>query len=74
MSELPELPLEPWEATKETLHLWTQIVGKVRLASTPPQNHWWNAPLLRKADGLGRGVGIAHRFPHLQVSGARIRS
>lgn len=52
MSELPELPLEPWEATKETLHLWTQIVGKVRLASTPPQNHWWNAPLNVDTRGL----------------------
>ena len=52
MSELPELPLEPWEATKETLHLWTQIVGKVRLASAPPQNHWWNAPLYVDARGL----------------------
>jgi hypothetical protein len=41
MSELPELPFEPWEPTKETLHLWAQTVGKVRLAATPPQNHWW---------------------------------
>jgi hypothetical protein len=45
MSALPELALEQWEPTKETLHLWAQIVGKVRLATTPPQNHWWNAPL-----------------------------
>ena len=52
MSELPELQLEPWEATKETLHLWSQIVGKVRLASTPPQNHWWNAPLYVDTRGL----------------------
>ena len=52
MSELPELPLEPWEPTKETLHLWMQIVGKVRLASTPPQNHWWNAPLYVDTRGL----------------------
>ena len=52
MSELPELPLAPWEATKETFHLWTQIVGKVRLGSTPPQNHWWNAPLYVDTRGL----------------------
>lgn len=52
MSELPQLPFEPWEATKETLHLCTQIVGKVRLASTPPQNHWWNAPLYVDTRGL----------------------
>jgi hypothetical protein len=49
---LPELPLEQWEPTKETLHLWVQIVGKVRLAATPPQNHWWNAPLYVDARGL----------------------
>src|SRR5215211_824730 len=52
MSELPELPFEPWEPTKETLHLWAQIVGKVRLATTPPQNHWWNAPLYVDTRGL----------------------
>lgn len=52
MSELPELALEPWEPTKDTLHLWLQIVGKVRLAATPPQNHWWNAPLYVDTRGL----------------------
>ncbi len=52
MSELPELALEPWEPTKETLHLWLQIVGKVRLAAAPPQNHWWNAPLYVDTRGL----------------------
>lgn len=52
MSDLPELPFEPWEPTKRTLHLWTQIVGKVRLASTAPQNHWWNATLYVDTRGL----------------------
>jgi hypothetical protein len=52
MSELPELALEPWEPTKDTLHLWLQIVGKVRLASTPSWNHWWNAPLYVDTRGL----------------------
>ena len=52
MSGLPELPLERWESTKETVHLWAQIVGKVRLAATPPQNHWWNAPLYVDTRGL----------------------
>jgi Family of unknown function (DUF5996) len=52
MSDLPDLPLEPWESTKETLHLWAQIVGKVRLAATPPQSHWWNAPLYVDTRGL----------------------
>src|SRR3954468_10274823 len=41
----PELPLAEWEPTFRTLHMWTQIVGKVRLGLTPLQNHWWNAAL-----------------------------
>ena len=49
---LPELPLEAWEDTKTTLHLWSQIVGKVRLASTAPRNHWWNVTLYVDIRGL----------------------
>jgi uncharacterized protein DUF5996 len=49
---LPELPLSSWEPTKTTLHLWSQIVGKIRLASTSPRNHWWNAPLYVDVRGL----------------------
>jgi hypothetical protein len=49
---LPELPLADWEATKTTLHLWVQIVGKVRLASTAPRNHWWHVPLYVDVRGL----------------------
>jgi len=50
--ELPELPLTEWEPTKNTLHLWAQIVGKVRLASTAPRNHWWHVPLYVDVRGL----------------------
>jgi hypothetical protein len=49
---LPALPLDEWEETKDTVHLWTQIVGKVRLASTAPRNHWWHAPLYVDVRGL----------------------
>ena len=49
---LPALPYADWSDTKDTLHLWTQIAGKIRLASTPPQNHWWNVPLYLDARGL----------------------
>ena len=49
---LPALPLDEWQATKDTLHLWAQIVGKVRLASTTFRNHWWHAPLYVSARGL----------------------
>lgn len=40
----PSLPLEEWEPTKNTLHLFLQIVGKIRLALFPRQNHWWHVP------------------------------
>jgi hypothetical protein len=48
----PPLPLEEWKDTYATLHMWTQIVGKVRLALTPMVNHWWNVPLYVNACGL----------------------
>jgi hypothetical protein len=48
----PMLPLEEWSKTRDTLHLWTQIVGKVRLANTPLVNHWWNCTLHVNARGL----------------------
>jgi hypothetical protein len=50
--QLPELPLSEWEATKNTLHLWAQIVGKVRMASTAPRNHWWHVTLYVDVRGL----------------------
>ena len=45
-------PADGWEQTKTTLHLWAQIVGKVRLASTAPRNHWWHVPLYVDVRGL----------------------
>jgi len=48
----PALPLAEWKDTYATLHMWTQIVGKVRLALTPLVNHWWNVPLYVNARGL----------------------
>src|SRR5579864_7099053 len=48
----PPLPLQSWKDTCATLHMWTQIVGKVRLALTPKVNHWWNVPLYVSSRGL----------------------
>lgn len=53
---LPPLPLEAWAGTKETLHRWVQVVGKVRLAASPFRNHWWNVPLYVSARGLTTGL------------------
>jgi hypothetical protein len=49
---LPELHLAGWRPTKDTLHLYCQIAGKVRLATTPHRNHWWNVPLYVDVRGL----------------------
>lgn len=48
----PALPLAEWQATLDTLHMWTQIAGKVRLALAPRVNHWWQATLYVSARGL----------------------
>src|ERR1700686_4083630 len=48
----PKLPLAAWKDTYATLHMWTQMVGKVRLALSPPVNHWWEVPLYVNARGL----------------------
>jgi len=48
----PALPLAEWQDTRDTLHLWTQVVGKVRLALAPMVNHWWQVPLYVSARGL----------------------
>ncbi|MDQ3898643.1 MAG: DUF5996 family protein [Actinomycetota bacterium] len=69
-SAWPNLTLSAWEATRETLHLWTQIVGKVRLALEPMVNHWWQVPLYVSARGLttslmhagGRGLEMEFDF------------
>ncbi len=48
----PPLPLAAWQDTYATLHLWTQIVGKVRLTLSPPVNHWWHVTLYVTPRGL----------------------
>jgi Family of unknown function (DUF5996) len=48
----PELTWPEWSETADTLHMWTQIVGKTRLALSPLQAHWWNVPLYVSARGL----------------------
>jgi hypothetical protein len=69
VTALPPLPLEEWEPTKTTLHLWIQIVGKIRLAAAPPRNHWWHVPLYVDVRGLttrrlhgANGVGFEIDF------------
>jgi hypothetical protein len=51
----PSLPLRDWQDTYRTLHLWTQIVGKIRMTLTPPLNHWWHVSLYVNSRGLTTG-------------------
>lgn len=48
----PALRVDEWEPTRRSLHMWTQIVGKVRLAHAPLLNHWWQVPLYVSPRGL----------------------
>jgi uncharacterized protein DUF5996 len=48
----PDLTLSAWADTRDTFHLWTQVVGKIRLALEPMVNHWWQVPLYLSARGL----------------------
>src|SRR2546423_15101455 len=52
MENWPALPYEAWKDTCETLHLWTQIVGKVRMELSPFVNHWWHVTLYVTPRGL----------------------
>jgi hypothetical protein len=72
----PALPLGEWESTYHTLHMWTQIVGKIRLSLSPPQNHWWNAALYASTRGLttspipyqGRAFELEFDFIHHRLA------
>jgi hypothetical protein len=52
----PSIRLAEWKDTCATLHMWTQIVGKVRLELTPQVNHWWNVPLYLSSRGLTTSI------------------
>jgi hypothetical protein len=52
----PSLPYEEWKDTLHAIHMWTQIVGKIRLATTPLLNHWWNSSLAVTPLGLSTGT------------------
>jgi hypothetical protein len=51
-AEWPSLPYDAWKDTYETLHMWTQVVGKIRMELTPPVNHWWHVTLYVTPRGL----------------------
>jgi hypothetical protein len=52
----PSLPVAQWQPTRDTVHLWTQIVGKTRMGLEPLVNHWWNTTLYVTARGLSTSL------------------
>jgi len=82
----PALVVADWQDTRDTVHLWTQIVGKVRMAASPHINHWWHVPLYVDARGLttslmphrNRGFDISFDFVehrlHIRVTDGSSRS
>jgi hypothetical protein len=52
----PAIPVAGWQDTRDTLHLYTQVIGKIRLANEPLVNHWWNTTLYVTATGLTTSV------------------
>ncbi len=63
----PAIPVAEWADTRDTLHLYTQVVGKVRLANEPHSNHWWNVPLYLSARGLTTSLMPHPSGPALEI-------
>jgi hypothetical protein len=71
----PVLTLTDWRDTRETMHMWAQVVGKIRMALGPMVNHWWQVPLYVSARGLttslmhadSRGLEIEFDFVDHQL-------
>ncbi|HEY8525157.1 MAG TPA: DUF5996 family protein [Acidimicrobiales bacterium] len=63
----PSIPVAGWEDTRDTFQLYTQVVGKVRLANEPLLNHWWNVPLYVTARGLTTSLMPHPTGPAFQI-------
>ena len=64
----PSLRVAEWEDTRDTFHLWTQVVGKVRLAHEPLLSHWWNVPLYVGASGFGTSLITPADAPAFEIN------
>src|SRR5690606_40504803 len=68
MRLFPPIPLEEWDRTKATLHRFEQIVGKIRMASSPRRNHWWHVPFRLTGTGITtRPMGLVDGNPLFTV-------
>jgi hypothetical protein len=68
MELFPPMPLADWRDTKETLHRFCQVIGKIRLAASSRRNHWWNLPFHLTGRGITtRPMGQADGNPILCI-------
>lgn len=68
MNKLPEFHLADWKKTKMTLHLFCQIIGKIRLKSTHRKNHWWFITLYVNSRGLTTsGISYDNGMKKLEI-------
>ncbi|REK86243.1 hypothetical protein DY245_33410 [Streptomyces inhibens] len=68
MELFPPIPLAEWQDTKETLHRFAQVVGKIRLAASARRNHWWNVPFHLTGRGITtRPMGLVDGNPVFTV-------
>src|SRR5947209_19020013 len=63
----PVMPVADWQDTRDTLHLYAQVVGKIRLARVPLVNHWWNTTLYVTARGLTTSLMPHPSGPAFQI-------
>ncbi|SRR5581483_915210 len=63
----PSIPVSGWQDTRDTLHLYTQVVGKIRMTNEPTVNHWWNVPLYVTARGLTTSLMPHPTGPAFQI-------
>ncbi|MCC7076809.1 MAG: hypothetical protein IT198_06750 [Acidimicrobiia bacterium] len=63
----PSIPVAEWQDTRDTLHLYTQVVGKIRMVNEPLINHWWNVPLYVSARGLTTSLMPHPTGPAFQI-------
>jgi hypothetical protein len=63
----PSIPVADWQDTRETLQLYSQVVGKVRMVNEPLTNHWWNVPLYLTARGLTTSLMPHPTGPAFQI-------
>jgi len=65
----PELRLSDWQHTKDTLHLFLQVVGKIRLKLHPKNNHWWHVPFYVSVNGLTTGpIPVGHQLVEMEFN------